>query len=87
MDGRVGIRRAVRMALAAGAGIGLGTTGSVWGQDDVAVQQKITVTGSRIKRVDLEGPQPVTRKVRASIAPTVESVRFIFSFPLPSAFR
>ena len=35
-------------------------------QDDVAVQQKVTVTGSRIKRVDIEGPSPTSiSKVRS----------------------
>ena len=32
----------------------------VLAQDDIAVQQKVTVTGSRIKRVDIEGPSPIT---------------------------
>jgi iron complex outermembrane receptor protein len=54
------IRRAVRTALAAGTGVTLGVSNVVLAQDDVAVQQKITVTGSRIKRVDFEGPQPLT---------------------------
>lgn len=53
------LRRAVKAALTAGAGATLGFT-AVVAQDDVAVQQKVTVTGSRIKRVDLEGPQPIT---------------------------
>jgi iron complex outermembrane receptor protein len=37
-----------------------GTSMPVLAQDDVAVQQKVTVTGSRIKRVDIEGPSPIS---------------------------
>ena len=41
-----------------GAVIGFG--GPALAQDEVLVQQKVTVTGSRIKRVDIEGPSPIT---------------------------
>jgi len=58
MNHKVGVYQAVKAALAAVAGVSIG--GVAIAQDDVAVQQKITVTGSRIKRVDFEGPQPVT---------------------------
>jgi len=62
------LRLAIRAALATGAGIGLVATDLAIAQsdsgdpatDNVAVQQKITVTGSRIKRLDFEGPLPVT---------------------------
>ena len=37
-----------------------GVPAAVLAQDDVAVQDKVTVTGSRIKRVDIEGPSPIT---------------------------
>jgi len=52
------VQRAVQTALAALTGASIGSIAVA--QDDVAVQQKVTVTGSRIKRVDFEGPQPVT---------------------------
>jgi iron complex outermembrane receptor protein len=59
MDGKGRLASAIRTALAASTGLAVYIPG-VAAQDDVAVQQKITVTGSRIKRVDFEGPQPVT---------------------------
>jgi iron complex outermembrane receptor protein len=67
MGGRASLRGAVRAVLAAGTGVGVGIGGAASAQDDVAVQQKITVTGSRIKRVDLEGPQPLTVIDRSQI--------------------
>jgi iron complex outermembrane receptor protein len=60
MSERALVARAIKAALAAGTGVTLGVSGTVVAQDDIAVQQKITVTGSRIKRVDFEGPQPLT---------------------------
>jgi iron complex outermembrane receptor protein len=36
-------------------------------QDDVLVQEKVTVTGSRIKRVDTEGPAPISVITREDI--------------------
>ena len=60
MDKSSGVRGAVRAALAALSGVAIGTAGTAIAQDEVAVQEKVTVTGSRIKRVDVEGPQPVT---------------------------
>jgi iron complex outermembrane receptor protein len=67
-SGASSLRLAIRAALATGAGFGLIATDTAIAQsdsgdqatDDVAVQQKITVTGSRIKRLDFEGPLPVT---------------------------
>ncbi|MGI9264916.1 MAG: TonB-dependent receptor plug domain-containing protein, partial [Gammaproteobacteria bacterium] len=53
------VAQAVRLALAAGMA-GIVSVSPTYAQDDVAIQEKITVTGSRIKRVDAEGPQPVT---------------------------
>jgi iron complex outermembrane receptor protein len=38
----------------------VGAPAAVLAQDDVAVQDKVTVTGSRIKRVDIEGPSPIS---------------------------
>src|SRR5210317_667947 len=60
MTERALVAKAIRAALAAGTGATVGLSAPVVAQDDVAVQQKVTVTGSRIKRVDLEGPQPIT---------------------------
>mgnify|MGYP000647503462 CR=1 FL=1 len=54
MEKRVGLRTAVRMALAGVTGIGVCTAGIAVAQDEVAVQEKVTVTGSRIKRVDVD---------------------------------
>ena len=58
------VAQAVRLALAAGmAGvISLSPAYSQDEADELAVQEKITVTGSRIKRADYEGPLPVTVK-------------------------
>ena len=53
---------AVRIALATGVAIATGSPGSTLAQEagDPAIQEKVTVTGSRIKRVDIEGPSPVS---------------------------
>ncbi|HEX5789214.1 MAG TPA: TonB-dependent receptor [Woeseiaceae bacterium] len=59
-----GIRAAVRYALGAGAGtLALGLAPAVQAQDDdsaAAQLEEITVTGSRIKRADLDSASPVT---------------------------
>jgi iron complex outermembrane receptor protein len=63
------VAQAVRLALAAGMA-GVISTSAAYAQDEqdeVAVQQKITVTGSRIKRTDIEGPQPITVLTREEI--------------------
>ena len=55
------LRDAVRYALTAGVAASFaGASGSALAEDDVAVQDRVTVTGSRIQRVDIEGPSPVT---------------------------
>jgi iron complex outermembrane receptor protein len=61
-SGLLELRRAVRTAVASIAGVSLGTSGGALAQtaDDVAIQEPITVTGSRIKRSQVEGPLPVT---------------------------
>ena len=52
---------AVRYALTAGVAASFaGAASAVSAQDDVAVQDKVTVTGSRIKCVDIEGPSPIS---------------------------
>ena len=66
------VAQAVRLALAAGM-TGVVSVSPVAAQDefpnraDVAVQDKITVTGSRIKRADYEGPLPITVITREDI--------------------
>ena len=63
------VAQAVRLALAAGmAGvISISPTYAQDETDELAVQEKITVTGSRIKRADIEGPQPITILTREEI--------------------
>lgn len=53
------LRNAVHFALTAGVATSFGATAFA-ADEDVAEQDKITVTGSRIQRVDIEGPAPVT---------------------------
>jgi hypothetical protein len=56
MTERNPVRDAVRYALTAGVAASfVGAPAATLAQDDVAVQDKVTVTGSRIKRVDIEG--------------------------------
>ena len=67
------VRGAVRYALAAGVAASFaGVPAVVLTQDDVAVQDKVTVTGSRIKRVDIEGPSPASVISREDIAASGE---------------
>ena len=55
------IRDAVRYALTAGVAASFaGVPTAVLAQDDVAVQDKVTVYGSRIKRVDIEGQSQIS---------------------------
>jgi iron complex outermembrane receptor protein len=61
MTERNPVRDAVRYALTAGVAASfVGAPAATLAQDDVAVQDKVTVTGSRIKRVDIEGPSPIS---------------------------
>jgi len=56
------VAQAVRLALVAGM-VGVVSISPAYAQDErdeLAIQEKITVTGSRIKRADAEGPLPVT---------------------------
>ena len=63
------IRDAVRYALTAGVAASFAGVApqAVAQDDDVAEQGLITVTGSRIQRVDIEGPSPVSVIDRADI--------------------
>ncbi|MGH8496184.1 MAG: TonB-dependent receptor plug domain-containing protein [Gammaproteobacteria bacterium] len=70
------IRDAVRFALSSGvaasfvAGLGVAQTAQAQEDEDVADQGLITVTGSRIQRVDIEGPSPVAVISRDDIEAT-----------------
>ncbi|MFK7886063.1 MAG: TonB-dependent receptor plug domain-containing protein [Gammaproteobacteria bacterium] len=62
------IRDAVKLALSAGVAATVASAPMAFAQsDDVAEQDKVTVTGSRIQRVDLETAQPVTTINREDI--------------------
>lgn len=62
---------AVHYALAAGVVSGFGATGVAVAQDeDVAELERVEVTGSRIKRTDIEGPNPVFVMQREDIEKT-----------------
>jgi iron complex outermembrane receptor protein len=63
------VAQAVRLALATGmAGLAAFTPAYAENDpDDVAIQEKVVVTGSRIKRTDYEGPLPVTVITREDI--------------------
>ena len=70
MKERNPIQDAVRYALTAGVAASFASIPSMaFAQDDedVAEQELIEVTGSRIKRVDVEGPSPVAIITRADI--------------------
>ena len=63
------VAQAVQLALAAGMA-SVVSVSPIYAQDeqaDVAVQEKVVVTGSRIKRADYEGPLPVTVITREDI--------------------
>ena len=62
---------AVRLGLVAGVAGVLGVNPApVFAQDDSAELDRIEVTGSRIKRVDIEGPNPITVITRADLEVT-----------------
>ncbi|MBA3564045.1 MAG: TonB-dependent receptor [Gammaproteobacteria bacterium] len=67
------VRRAVRLALTGGLAasfIGAPQMAAAQEDEDVADQGLITVTGSRIQRVDIEGPSPVSVISREDIEDT-----------------
>jgi len=54
------IARAIKVALLATASVSAFTTSAVFAEEeDAAEESKITITGSRIKRTDMEGANPV----------------------------
>ena len=59
MDNNNLVAQAVRLALVAGMA-GVVSVSPTYAQDEVAVQEKITVTGSRISRAQAEGPAPIS---------------------------
>ncbi len=65
------VSKAVRLAIAFGAAstaaFSASTIAAEEGEDKVAAVERISVTGSRIKRTDLEGSVPVTVIDRAAI--------------------
>ena len=67
--GRNSLRAAIRRALSASlvAPVPALTPFVAVAQDDVAVLDRVEVTGSRIKRIDIEGPLPVTTISREEI--------------------
>ena len=61
MKSRNTIRDAVRFALTAGVAASVAQAPAAFGADeDAARLDRVEVTGSRIKRLDIEGPSPVT---------------------------
>ncbi len=62
------LRDAVQLALTAGVATTVAAPVAVYAQDDdVAKQDKVTVTGSRIQRIDIEGPLPISTISRDDI--------------------
>ena len=65
------LKNAVRYALAAGVTTSLTSVGAYAEDDDAAAAlERIEITGSRIKRTDIETAQPVTIIQRADIERT-----------------
>jgi len=61
MKSRNTIRDAVRFALTAGVAASVAQAPAAFGADDDAARlDRVEVTGTRIKRLDIEGPSPVT---------------------------
>jgi iron complex outermembrane recepter protein len=68
MKSRNTIRDAVRFALTAGVAASVAQAPAAFGADDDAARlDRVEVTGSRIKRLDIEGPSPVTVITREDI--------------------
>jgi iron complex outermembrane receptor protein len=72
VSGGRALSRAIRRTLAGVSTSCLALPATIIAQDapgdgNIAAQDKLTVTGSRIKRVDLEGPQPLTVLSREDI--------------------
>jgi iron complex outermembrane recepter protein len=62
------LSRSIRLGLLAGAAVGTAMIAApVVAQDDATELDRIEVTGSRIKRTDIEGPLPVTVITREDI--------------------
>ena len=63
------LSKAVRNALFAGAALAVAMPSVVFAEDaaEDAEEHRVTITGSRIKQTDLEGPTPVTVITREQI--------------------
>lgn len=72
MNSNTKLRSAIRLVLGAGAGsiAAFSAPGALAQQDEAAPLEEITVTGSRIKRADLDSASPVTVIQRADILAT-----------------
>ena len=66
------IRAALTMSAAATSLLAQNTALAQDDDEDIAEQGMVVVTGSRIRRVDIEAPQPVTVITRADIEATGE---------------
>lgn len=64
------IRAALTMSAAATSLLAQNTALAQDADEDIAEQDMVVVTGSRIRRVDIEAPQPVTVITRADIEAT-----------------
>jgi iron complex outermembrane receptor protein len=64
------LAKSVRFALIGGAAAAAFTAPTVFAADEQAAVERIEVTGSRIKRTDMETPVPITVLTRADIEAT-----------------
>jgi len=67
------LSKAVRNALIASAAVAVAMPSVVYAEEESDDENKITITGSRIKRTDVEGALPVTVITRAQIDASGES--------------
>ncbi|WP_196137404.1 TonB-dependent receptor domain-containing protein [Aliikangiella sp. G2MR2-5] len=67
LDKRNPIAKAVKYALLAGTAVTAYSAPSAFAAEEEAEEQKITITGSRLKRTDVETAQPVTIITRAEL--------------------
>lgn len=73
LDKRTPLAKAVRTALFASAAASLVVAPSTFAAEEEGDEQKITITGSRIKRTDVEGSSPITVISREEIDLSGES--------------
>jgi len=70
LDKRNPIAKAVKFALLAGATVSAFSAPATFAAEEEVEEERITITGSRIKRVDVEGANPVTVVSREDILRT-----------------